>query len=115
MPDFYLAQRLKKLCDTPCTLLWLEGSKHERVLSVRLQEKRLILLLSDQTSRVVTFDRYTVTAVGLQFWSQGRPGVLYRWEQVPRESWDNNSKTALKTTTQIKNKTDNDKPPPAAA
>ncbi|MEY4066716.1 MAG: hypothetical protein RIR26_2924 [Pseudomonadota bacterium] len=115
MPDLYLAQRLKKLCDTPCTLLWLEGSKHERVLSVRLQEKRLILLLSDQTSRVVTFERYTVTAVGLQFWSQGRPGVLYRWEQVPRESWDNNNKTALKTSTQLKNSNNNDKPPPAAA
>jgi hypothetical protein len=117
MPDFYLAQRLKKLCDTPCTLLWLEGSKHERVLSVRLQERRLILLLSDQTSRVVTFDRYTVTAVGLQFWSQGRPGVLYRWEQVPRESWDNKAKTALKTSSELRNAydTDTDKPPPTAA
>ena len=66
MPDFYLAQKLKKLCETPCTLLWLEGSKHERVLSVRLQERRLVLQLSDQTSRVVAFERYSVTAVGLR-------------------------------------------------
>lgn len=111
MPDFYLAQKLKKLCESPCTLLWLEGSKHERVLSVRLQERRLILQLWDQTSRVVAFEKYSVTAVGLQFWSQGRPGVLFRWEQVQRESWDNNSKTKLR----VSSKNINDKPPPASA
>jgi len=111
MPDFYLAQKLKKMCETPCTLLWLEGSKHERVLSVRLQERRLVLQLSDQTSRVVAFERYSVTAVGLQFWSQGRPGVLFRWEQVPRESWNAKGNTALKMVPGP----NNDEPPPAAA
>lgn len=111
MPDFFLAQRLKKLCETPCTLLWLEGSKHERVLAVRLQEQRLVLQLSDNTSRVVAFERYSVTAVGLQFWSQGRPGVLFRWEQVPRETWDTQSKTKLK----VKTIPNNDDTPPTAA
>ncbi|NBX15761.1 MAG: hypothetical protein EBR09_00195 [Proteobacteria bacterium] len=109
MPDFFLSQKLKKLCESPCTLLWLEGSKHDRVLSVRLQDRRLILKLSDQTSRVVAFDKYSVTSVGLQFWSNGRPGVLYRWEQVPRELTDGKQSTALRIT-------DNkDDPPPSAA
>ena len=111
MPDFYLAQRIKKLCETPCTLLWLEGSKHERVLSVRLQESKLVLNLSDQTSRVVVFERYSVTAVGLQFWSQGRPGVLFRWEQVPREVWDTRKTTALR----LPHVQNPDEPPPTAA
>lgn len=96
MPDMFLAEKLKKLCESPCTLLWLEGSKHDRVLSVRLQDKRLVLQLSNQTSRVIAFERYAVTAVGLQFWAQGRPGVLFRWEQVSRDSWDNKQTTALK-------------------
>jgi hypothetical protein len=95
MPDFFLAEKLKRLCESPCTLLWLEGSKHERVLSVRLQDKRLVLQLSDQTSRVIAFERYAVTAVGLQFWAQGRPGVLFRWEQVTRDTWDKEKNTAL--------------------
>jgi len=96
MPDMFLAEKMKKLCESPCTLLWLEGSKHDRVLSVRLQDKRLVLQLSNQTSRVIAFERYAVTAVGLQFWSQGRPGVLFRWEQVSRDTWDTQQSTALK-------------------
>lgn len=99
MPDFFLTEKLKKLCEAPCTLLWLEGSKHDRVLSVRLQDKRLVLQLSNQTSRVIAFEKYAVTAVGLQFWAQGRPGVLFRWEQVPRDSWDTQQSTTLKTKT----------------
>lgn len=109
MPDFFLTQKLKKLCETPCTLLWLEGSKHERVLSVRLQDRRLILKLADQTSRVVVFDKYSVTSVGLQFWSKGRPGVLYRWEQVPRETIDGIRQTSLRI------KDTGEDPPPNAA
>jgi hypothetical protein len=110
MPDMFLTQKLKKLCESPCTLLWLEGSKHERVLSVRLQDRRLVLLLSDQTSRMVAFDRYSVTSVGLQFWSNGRPGVLYRWEQVPRSVLDGKEKTGLKMV-----ETHDDPTPPNAA
>ena len=96
MPDLFLAEKLKKLCESPCTLLWLEGSNHDRVISVRLQDKRLVLQLSNQTSRVIAFESYAVTAVGLQFWAQGRPGVLFRWEQVSRDTWDTQQSTALK-------------------
>lgn len=98
MPDLFLTQQLKKLCESSCTLLWLEGSKHARVLSVRLQDGRLVLKFADQTSRVIAFEKYSVTSVGLQFWAQDRPGVLYRWEQVPRENIDGQKKTALTIT-----------------
>lgn len=111
MPDIFLAEKLKKLCESPCTLLWLEGSKHERVLSVRLQDKRLVLQLTDQTSRVIAFERYAVTAVGLQFWAQGRPGVLFRWEQVTRDTWDKEKNTALT----VKNKPKFSRTPQGAA
>lgn len=87
MRDFFLIQRLRELRDSKATLLWLEGSTYERVVSAKLQAGRLVLVLANETSRVVAYDRYAVTDVGLQFWSQGRPGVLYRWDQVPRELW----------------------------
>ena len=87
MPDFLLRKNLKALCDSPCTLLWLEGTQHNRVLAVKLSGEKLVLQLANDTTRVVAFERFTVTSVGLQFWSQGRPGVLYRWEQVPRSTW----------------------------
>ena len=84
MSSLLLVQKLRELCQSQATLLWLEGSQHTRVTSVKLQGGRLILSLADSTSRVVHFERFAVTAVGLQFWSQGRPGVLYRWDQVSR-------------------------------
>lgn len=87
MPDFLLRKNLKALCESACTLLWLEGTQHERVLTVKVSGQRLVLELANNTTRVVAFERFTVTSVGLQFWSQGRPGVLYRWEQVPRSTW----------------------------
>lgn len=82
-----LKQKLRELCSSDATLLWLEGSSQERVLSVRLKERKLALTLSGGTTRVVAFERVALTSVGIQFWSDGgRPGVLYRWEQVPKSS-----------------------------
>jgi hypothetical protein len=107
MPDFILIQKLRELCGSNATLLWLEGSQSERVTSVKLQSGKLVLRLANGTSRVVHFDRYAITAVGLQFWSQGRPGVLYRWEQVPNSSWSDKHYASANT--------DGDEPPPNQA
>ncbi len=90
MPNFQLIAKLRELCQSNATLLWLEGSQTERVLSVRYQSGRIVLKLGNGTNRVVSFDRFTITAVGLQFWSQGHPGVLYKWDQVDRNSWAQN-------------------------
>lgn len=87
MRDFFLLQRLKELRESKATLLWLEGSTHERVVVAKIQGGRLVLEMANSTSRVVVFDRYAVTDVGLQFWNRGRPGVLYRWDQVPKDLW----------------------------
>ncbi len=73
MPNFQLIAKLRELCQSNATLLWLEGSQTERVLSVRYQSGRIVLKLGNGTNRVVSFDRFTITAVGLQFWSQGAP------------------------------------------
>jgi hypothetical protein len=83
-----LRQKLRELCKSASTLLWLEGAKHDRILDVTLMDDRLVLRLSNGTTRVVAFEKFAVTAVGLQFWSQGRPGVLYKWEQVPKSRWE---------------------------
>lgn len=87
MSHMLLRRKLREFCNSAATLLWLEGAKHERILGVSLQGDRLVLHLANETTRVVSFDKYTVTAVGLQFWAQGRPGVLYKWEQVPKATW----------------------------
>lgn len=84
MPDFLLRDKLKSLCASNATLLWLEGARHERVLGVKISGKRLVIQLANGTTRVMLFERFAVTSVGLQFWSQGRPGVLYKWDQVPK-------------------------------
>jgi hypothetical protein len=73
---------LKDLTQTDSTLLWLENSRYYNVKSAKLKAKTLILKLSDDTVKLIPFEKYTPTKVGLQFWSQNRPGVLYRWEQV---------------------------------
>lgn len=87
MADFLLLRKLRELAKSRCTLLWLEGTKHERVISLKVSARgSLLIRLANETTRVVAFERYAVTEVGLQFWSQGRPGVLYRWEQVPSSS-----------------------------
>ncbi len=84
MADFLLLRKIRDLAKSGCTLLWLEGTKHERVISLKVSARgSLLIRLANGTTRVVAFERYAVTEVGLQFWSQGRPGVLYRWEQVP--------------------------------
>jgi hypothetical protein len=87
MPHMLLRQKLRELCKSTSTLLWLEGAKHDRILGVTLQSERLLLQLANGTTRIVAFDKVIVTTVGLQFWSQGRPGVLYIWEQVPKATW----------------------------
>lgn len=86
MSNFSLRKKIIELCKSQATLLWLEGAQYHRVVSVKLVADKLVLALANETSRVVHFERYAVTQVGLQFWSQGRPGVLYRWDRVPNTS-----------------------------
>ena len=86
-----LQLKLKELCGSGSTLLWLEGSQYIQALSAQLRVgNRLVLRLANDTTRVMTFDRFAITKVGLQFWSLGKPGVLYRWEQVPAKTIDQN-------------------------
>ena len=95
MSQMLLRQKLRELCKSTSTLLWLEGAKHDRILHVTLQSERLILKLANGTTRVVAFEKFAVTAVGLQFWAQGRPGVLYKWEQVPKATWQTKEQVAV--------------------
>ncbi|WP_186647583.1 hypothetical protein [Fluviispira vulneris] len=81
---FTLQKKLRELVTSNCTLLWLEGAKHERVLKIKLTGNKVILNLANETTRVIAFERYACTSVGLQFWFQGKAGVLYKWEQVPK-------------------------------
>jgi hypothetical protein len=83
MSQIFLRSKLQELCKSGATLLWLEGAKHETVLGVKLSGNKLILQLHGNVMRMVSFDRYTTTKVGLQFWNQDKPGVLYKWDQVP--------------------------------
>lgn len=85
---FTLQKKLRELVTSKCTLLWLEGAKHKRVLKLKLVGSKIILSLADETIRVMAFEKYAVTSVGLQFWCQGKPCVLYKWEQVTNESYD---------------------------
>lgn len=85
MSEVYLRKKIKEISSSGSTLLWLEGARHETIVSARVTGNRLILETRDQLVKIVSFQRYTTTKVGLQFWSQGRPGVLYRWDQVPVE------------------------------
>jgi hypothetical protein len=79
-----LRAKIAELSKSGSTLLWLEGSTHNMIERAQLMKgNRLALQLSNGTIRMIAFERYAITKVGLQFWSQGRPGVLYRWEQVP--------------------------------
>lgn len=79
---FSLQKKLRELITSKCTLLWLEGTKHERVLKIKLSGNKIVLTLDNNTIRMFMFERYTCTSVGLQFWFQGKPGVLYKWEQM---------------------------------
>jgi hypothetical protein len=82
MISFALQKKLREMITSKSTLLWLEGAKHERVLKIKLCRNKIILNLANGTTRMIPFDRYACTSVGLQFWYQGKPGVLYKWEQV---------------------------------
>ena len=62
------------------TLLWLEGAKYEQVNQVQMKGEKIILFLGNGTIKLLQFEKYSLTAVGIQFWSQGRPGVLYKWD-----------------------------------
>ncbi|APJ04537.1 hypothetical protein [Silvanigrella aquatica] len=79
---FTLQKKLRELVTSKCTLLWLEGTKHERVMKIKLSGNKILLTLANDTTRVIAFERYATTSVGLQFWYQGKAGVLYKWEQV---------------------------------
>lgn len=63
----------------------------ERVLSIRLKGERVFLRLANGTTRLIAFERYECTAVGLQLWSHGKLGVVYRWDMFshghPLERW----------------------------
>ncbi len=87
---FTLQKKLRELVTSKCTLLWLEGTKHERVLKIKLAGNKIILNLANGTTKVITFEKYTFTSVGLQFWFQGKPGVLYKWEQLGKAENYNN-------------------------
>lgn len=73
---------LKDLTQTDSILLWLENSRYYNVKGATLKANTLVLKLSDNTLKLIPFEKYTPTKVGLQFWSRNRPGVLYRWDQV---------------------------------
>jgi len=109
MPQMLLRQKLQELCKSASTLLWLEGAKHDRVLGVSLQGGRLILELDGGTTRMVAFEKFAITTVGLQFWSAGRPGVLYKWEQVPKSTFAPNNSA------DDGNDDDGQEPPPGMA
>ncbi len=119
MPQLLLRQKLRELCNSQATLLWLEGAKHDRVLGVSLQGDRLVLQLSNGTTRVVAFDKFAITKVGLQFWSSGRPGVLYRWDQVPAASTPSGESASTdgsqKAMAPVPTGADGDEPPPDMA
>lgn len=85
---FYaLQKKIRELVTSNCTLLWLEGAKHERVLKLKLTGNRVVLTLANETTKVIAFEKYVCTSVGLQFWCQGKPGVLYKWEQVSKKDF----------------------------
>ena len=94
MSDFRLLAKIKELCQSHATLLWLEGSTTVRVTKLRLSRSRLVLTLEGGTTKILRFERFAVTEVGLQFWCQGRPSVLYRWDLVPKNSWTSHDTNA---------------------
>ena len=78
-----LEEHLTKLNQCNYTLLWLEGAHHQLVETAKIIGQKLVLSFQGNMTKIITFEKYTLTTMGLQFWSQGKPGVLYRWEQVP--------------------------------
>ncbi|MES2614166.1 MAG: hypothetical protein V4591_01990 [Bdellovibrionota bacterium] len=75
-----LRKKIRDMLKSKSTLLWLEGANYEQVNQVQMKGEKLILSLTNGTIKLVQFEKYSVTSVGVQFWSQGRPGVLYKWD-----------------------------------
>ena len=81
-----LKAKVNELAGSAATLLWLEGARCEFVQKITCHGKRIVLELGGGTTRILAYDQVATTRVGLQFWLHGRPGVLYRWDQVPKVS-----------------------------
>ncbi len=75
-----LRKKIQEMLKSKSTLLWLEGAQYEQVNHVQLRGEKVILSLRNGTIKLIKFEKYSVTQVGVQFWSQGRPGVLYKWD-----------------------------------
>ncbi len=75
-----LRKKIKDLVSSKSTLLWLEGSQYEQVQDVHMKGSTVVLSLCNGTLKLIQFERYTLTLVGIQFWCRGKPGVLYKWE-----------------------------------
>ena len=84
-----LKKKIRDLIKSKSTLLWLEGAKYEQVNNVQIKAGKVVLSLENETIKIVLFDKYAFTSVGIQFWNQGRPGVLYKWD-LPANSIKNN-------------------------
>lgn len=80
MMYFDLKRKIQDMMTSRSTLLWLEGAKHDQVSAAQIKAGKLVLSLENGTLRIIPFERYAVTSVGVQFWNRGRPGVLYRWD-----------------------------------
>ncbi len=80
MLDRALKKKISELLQSQATLLWLEGAKYEPVAQVHMLGEKLAISLKNGTTRVVVFEKYATTSVGVQFWCRGRPCVLYKWD-----------------------------------
>jgi len=81
-----LERKLQDLLNSHTTLLWLEGAKTDQIEDAKIYSKKLILLLANGTTKIIPFERFSVTKVGLQFWNKGRAGVLYRWDAITKST-----------------------------
>lgn len=75
-----LRKKIQDMLKSKATLLWLEGTKYEQVSHVQMKGEKVVLSLENGTIKLIQFEKYALTSVGIQFWSQGRPGVLYKWD-----------------------------------
>ena len=75
-----LRKKIQDMMKSKSTLLWLEGAKYQQVNHVRMKGEKVVLFLENGTIKLVQFEKYSFTSVGIQFWSQGKPGVLYKWD-----------------------------------
>lgn len=75
-----IKKRVAELQKDNSTLLWLEGSMYEMVTNVNFINNKIAIKLQNGTTRLLNFEKYLMTTVGIQFWCQEKPGVLYRWD-----------------------------------